>query len=324
MVRPVHIIIGFTPYHALFAERLVPTISGDIECVFTKSWPSSDGYRRAVYISRGPKFLRSLTYALSLFFFLVRLRVFQLFKRPIHAYVPHPCNAFSYAVFAIKDLASLSVYEDGLANYYDAPMPSHQFLNRTERALLSIFGFRLGSMTGHLGGYDVRHVDNLFLSRGDFAVSKEKVGRVVSLPFREVEVTLSTTTILFLDQDTSKYISTSDRDRRLRQLFDIYSPEEYEYIYKPHHDYNARLPKMRVLQGKFESMPAEKLVSEVGAGIVVSFYSSALLNLKNIYPQVKCVSIGGDAVNVSIDGQPQVIAELFLRSDIDCIANEVK
>lgn len=97
----------------------------------------------------------------------------DFFKRPIHLYVPHPNNAFSHPLFFLDVLESVNIYEDGLANYYDA---RSTFLNvgLLSRVIIKFFGFKISKMNGHLAGYDLRYINELYLSHGDLAVGKKR------------------------------------------------------------------------------------------------------------------------------------------------------
>lgn len=66
---------GIYSYHAFFAERLIPTLSGRVVCAFTKSWPKVSGYKRAAWILQTSHLGRSISYALSLIYFLMYVRV---------------------------------------------------------------------------------------------------------------------------------------------------------------------------------------------------------------------------------------------------------
>lgn len=320
-MRPVHLVVGFTPYHAFFAERLIPTLSGRVVCAFTKSWPKVSGYKRAAWILQTSHLGRSISYALSLIYFLMYVRVLIFFKRPIHLYVPHPNNAFSHPLFFLDVLESVNIYEDGLANYYDA---RSTFLNvgLLSRVIIKFFGFKISKMNGHLAGYDLRYINELYLSHGDLAVGKKKVGRVVTLSPAPSLTEFDPGVVLFLDQNTEGVLSSEERERRIEKLLNSYNSEIF--YYKPHHDFFTNFKCMRQLTVDLRQMPAEELVSVLSAGVVVSFYSSALINIKALYPRVRCISIAADAIEIKRDGEHQSLSSLFSKSGIECILEGVK
>jgi hypothetical protein len=318
-MRHVRVVIGFTPFHALFAERLLAQLEGEVFCLFTKGWPREGRpYTRLGFFSGNGPVLRALSYIASCLYF--SLRIHGLFLRgcKVHVYAPHPSNIFTNYLFFARRTASVNVYEDGLLNYYDVPS-SRGGVSRGLKCLALLCGIPYRNYPGHLAGYDARSVDSLFVSRAGAVVSREKVGAVVQLSVVGSSVEPVARRVLFLDQDVSRFISDAQRDTLLARMLAIYPPGEYEYFYKGHHDFASTGVDMRSLSPELVSRPAELVAIELRPEIVVSFFSSALLNIAGVFSGVKCLALAAGEVGISRDGRPGSLADIFRAAGVDCL-----
>ncbi|WP_373388706.1 hypothetical protein [Pseudomonas alcaligenes] len=318
-MRHVKVVIGFTPFHALFAARLLAQLEGEVYCLFTKGWPREGRpYRRLGFFSgRGPVF-RALSYVASCLYF--SLRIHSLFLRgyKVHLYAPHPSNIFTNYLFFARRTASVNVYEDGLLNYYDVPA-SRGGVSQGLKCLALLCGIPYRHYSGHLAGYDARRVDSLFVSRAGAVVSREKVGAVMQLSAVGGSIEPVARRVLFLDQDVSRFIPTAQRAALLARMSALYPPGEYEYFYKGHHDFVAAGVDMRSLSPELASRPAELVVGDLRPEIVVSFFSSALLNIAETFPGVKCLALAAGEVRISRDGNPGSLADIFCAAGVECL-----
>jgi hypothetical protein len=319
-MRHVKVVIGFTPFHALFAERLLAQLEGgEVYCLFTKGWPQGGRpYTRLGFFSARGAVFRALSYIASCLYF--SLRIHGLFLRgcKVHLYAPHPSNIFTNYLFFARHTASVNVYEDGLLNYYDVPA-SRGGISQGLKCLALLCGIPYRNYPGHLAGYDARRVDSLFVFRVGAVVSRKKVGAVVQLSAVGGSVEPVARRVLFLDQDVSRFIPAAQRAVLLARMLAIYPPGEYEYFYKGHHDFASTCVDMRCLSPELASRPAELVVVELRPEIVVSFFSSALLNIKGAFPGVKCLALAAREVRISRDGNPGSLADLFCAAGVECL-----
>lgn len=312
------IIVGFTPYHAYAAKQILETLDGNIYCAFTKTWPRID----TAYTRIGPPAAwqipgRSI---LTFFHFAVILRSLIARGYALDVYMPHPGHIFSnYLFFASIPGKRLFIYEDGLLNYYDADS-KNSFVGKAKRLLAHLGGLRYRDYTGHLAGYDAGNYDGAFLSMPDKAVRKDRLGTLHRLNFETYAPVLQRNTILFLDQDVSSRMSPEERELCIATMFSAYPANEYIYHYKRHHDYTSQLAgAMQALAPELQSLPAEMLIEKLRPSHVISFFSSALINIKNGWPEVECVSLAAAKILITRNGEPSSLREICQDAGVKCL-----
>lgn len=316
----VNVVVGFTPFHSFFAERLINDLDGESYCLFTKGWPDGKGkYKRLGFFIRRNRFLQRGSYLLSFVYFTLWVRWSLLMGKELHVYVPHPSNIYSNFLFFSKRVSSVNIYEDGLLNYYDADA-SRGRVGFGLRLFAFLCGASFRSYKGHLAGYDARTISSLYVSREEGVVSRGKVGLLVQLPLTSSSIDLVKGRVLFLDQDVSSFLSSGEREELILEMFKMYPPDKYQYFYKGHHDYQGLIEGMIPLQGWLVSLPAEVVMPELRPEIVVSFFSSALLNIVGSFPGVSCVALAAQYVKVSRDGVPGSLADIFSHGGVVCVS----
>lgn len=315
-----HLIIGFTPFHAYFSERLISHLNGEIFCLFTKGWPASkECYFRLGFFSRKNRVLQVFSYLFSFLYLIFWVRWNLLLGRDLHVYVPHPSNIFANFVFFSDRVSSVNIYEDGLLNYYDANASRGRV-----SFFLKFFAFLCGApfkeYVGHLAGYDARKIRTLYVSRLDGVVGRKKIGNIVQLPLVNCPVDVIKGRLLFLDQDVASFVSSEQRAVLISRMFEVYPLGHYQYFYKGHHDYDDLIEGMVALRGREATLPAEAVVSDLRPEVVVSFFSSALLNIVSAFPNVCCVALAAESVPICRDGVPGVLADIFNGGGVCCLS----
>lgn len=252
------------------------------------------------------------------FSFFVRFLIVRGYS--LDVYMPHPGNIFSnYLFFSSVCGKRVFIYEDGILNYYDA-VQKNSFVGRWKRALsvLGLMPFKV--YEGHLAGYDAGRYDGAFLSMPDLAVRKESLGVVHAVSPCQRQIDIKRNVILFLDQNVSGLIGEGQRQACLLEMFKRFPVKEYSYIYKPHHDYRSEVSAgMQVLSDENMLLPAEVLVGIVRPEFVVSFFSSALINIKNSFPGVSCISLASSMIKIYRDGHQESLSGLFAPVGVECL-----
>lgn len=312
------IVIGFTPYHAYAARPILERLDGSIYCAFTKAWPIVE----KPYIRVGPPESWPVPGKGALTFIHFAVAVHRLIARggALDVYMPHPGHILSnYLFFASIPGKRIFIYEDGLLNYYDAEV-KNSFVGKAKRLLARVGGLRYRDYTGHLAGYDAGSYDGAFLSMPDKAVRKNRLGILHRLNFEPRVLSLKRNIILFLDQDVSSRMSLKERENSIARMLLAYPANEYIYHYKPHHDHTSQLSDaMQPLGPELRSLPAEMLIERLRPSHVISFFSSALINIKHGWPQVECVSLAAAQVLITRDGKPSSLRELFQDVGVTCL-----
>lgn len=316
-MKRISIVIGFTPYHAYAATPILERLNGDIYCAFTKAWPNVE----KPYTRVGLPDSWTLPGKGALTFLHFAVVIHRLIARgyALDVYMPHPGHILSnYLFFASIPGKRIYIYEDGLLNYYDADV-NNAFVGKAKRLLARVGGLRYRDYTGHLAGYDVGSYDGAFLSMPDKAVRQDRLGTLHRLSFETQTLSLKNNTILFLDQDVSSRMSLENREHCISVMLSEYPPSEYIYHYKPHHDHASGLSTtMQPLAPEMRSLPAEMLIERLRPSHVISFFSSALINIKHGWPNVDCVSLAASQIPITRNGKQSSLQEVFQENGVKC------
>lgn len=316
-MKRISIIIGFTPYHAYAASQIIAQLDGVIYCAFTKSWPTTNKPYVRIGLPEDCSIPGKAVLSFLHFAFLVHRLTFT--RKPFDVYIPHPGHILSNHLFFSKSPKKrVLLYEDGLLNYYDATV-KNPFVGRTKKLLARACGLRYRNYIGHLAGYDAGQYDGAYLSMPDRAVRKECLGTLQRLHFPTHPFKLKKKTILFLDQDVSTILAPEEREACLAEMLERYPQKDYSYYYKAHHDHASQLSeRMTELASSLKSLPAEMLIERLRPSHVISFFSSALINIKNSWPEVECVSLAATHIIITRDGKQCSLGELFEEMGVIC------
>ena len=316
------VIVAFTPYQALFASNFVSDISAkNIVCCFTSDvdWLKLNKNIKQVNIESSS--------ILSMFFSFFRFRN-ELKKiiaeySEIDIYISHPFHVISNYLFFHPKITNRYIFEDGIMNYYDAQVPKTKKMKELiKRAVSRVLGFPFTDYQGFLSGVGERPYDGAYLSYPSSAVKKECLGKLTQVRAAATSgLNLKHDRILFLDQPTDAFMDAETKKNAVLQLLD--ECEGKSVYYKPHPSdtSNPQWPSLNIiaLQQGLKSMPAELVINEILPGKVISFSSSALINIKSLYPDIECISIGTKKLPVSINGKQQMLSDIFERFDVVCL-----
>jgi hypothetical protein len=324
--KKVAVIIGWTPYHRMAAEELISDIVADeIVCYFTKNCITS----KQVNCFCCPNHARSVLYKLCNFVMLylvsIYIKMLLLRGREVVVYAPHGANVLANYLFFHPDVKSRYIYEDGIMNYYDVTGVG-KWPNPLMRLMGLSLGMRFVKYDGHLSGFDDVVIDAAYLRNPAFAVGQSRIHKYYQLQTKQkLRLVTSKHSCLFLDQDLSNILNHKElalhRNAAIKWMAD-HGFEEL--IYKPHHDFNDfnnlnRKIDIKGIDEAFYNVPAEELVDRLPVNIVVSFFSSALINIKSMYPNIRCISLYTHNPELTCDGKIVHMSELFSRMGVECI-----
>lgn len=313
----ISIFIGFTPLHAKNAALIIDGVDGKVYCLFTKTWPkTSKIYNRLGLNIPDEGVLRSIVYILNFMYFSLAVKVLMKRFDNISIYIPHPANIFTNNLFFNKKISEVNLYEDGLLNYYDVTA-SLKRLHVATRMLARFFALPYREYRGHLSGFDARHIACIYLTQPKLAVAKHKFDKIIELKYTKTLNIINKGKILFLDQDTRSRISKEKRESLIYDMYIKFPKNKYTYLYKKHHDYDENID-MDELPRVLKNHPAEDVVSIVMPELIISFFSTALINIKNVNPNIKCLALAAKLINVKIDGRQSNLSQVFLANGVEC------
>lgn len=309
-------IVGFTPYHALISGEILNDLEGDVFCFFSKGYPeSSKKYKKVDVFLGNNKIAKKASNLLSLVFVRILLIFWKLRGFEVDVFAPHPSNIIvNYLFFSYKNTRKINIYEDGILNYYDVDS-SIGDISKENKILSKILFLKYKKYSGHLSGFDSVKVNSIYATRPYFLVGKNNFKKIKKIELKKIEGHGGLLKkVLFLDQDVSNIVGMADKKEIIRNLMLIF--HDYEIYYKPHHDYGEFVNGMIPLTERQKSISAESLVPEMLPEIVISFCSSALINIKSICEEVKCYWLVSDMISITRDSIPCKLSEVFLDAGV--------
>lgn len=236
----------------------------------------------------------------------------------VDIYVPHPFNPLSNYAFFLSEHSKKYIYQDGILNYYDAPSPlgSRSCLLK-QKAKAAVIGLPYRSYTGHLSGIDATAIAGGFFTHPEKVVQASRFQRIDKLYLAQPPTdspTKSRSGTLFLDQSIEASVEKSVASELRLRTVDFVNKLGGPVFYKPHYAQKAKSssdPSWKELDNHSQSLPAELLVAQLGVKSVVSFFSSALANIALNHSNIDCYATAADAVHVTIDGRPTMLAEVL-------------
>lgn len=115
-------------------------------------------------------------------------------------------------------------------------------------------------------------------------------------------------------------MSNTMRRRCIETMLTAYPQASFHYHYKPHHTHTSDLAGiMEPLETHLRDSPAETIIEHLRPSHVVSFFSSALVNIKRSWPQIDCVSLAADQITIFRNGTPSSLRKLFEEMGVTCL-----
>jgi hypothetical protein len=312
------IVIGFTPFHLLPMRELMATVEGDLH-VFH---PMADEIR-ALVPERKRNFLggcdssRRSRWAK---YFLARREIDRLMTHDgqVDLYVQHPFNPLSNYAFYRAGSSRRFIYQDGILNYYDAPVPLASFSKRMrQRIKAAALGARFRMYDGHLSGIDCRPVAGGYFTHPGRVVSAGKFPVLQQMDLgrgARAGKAASGQDVLFLDQPVESAVG-EERARELRRLTIEYANAfGGRVFYKPHYAQGGVTSLDRSwlqVAPELSALPAEWAVARMNVAHVVSFCSSALANIAMSYSSITCHATAANLIRVSVNARPTTLAEVL-------------
>lgn len=308
-LKTVNLVVGFTPYHALFSEGFINNLEGPVFCYFTKKYP-----RKSVHWKKISPFGNAVS---DVVFYSLRFWFWILRGYKINLYIPHICHFASNFPALSGRCHTVNIYEEGIANYYDA-VSSCWDISFLKKVMSFLVALPFKSYSGHITGLDFYSVHSTLSSRPEKLVFKSKLGKLhkVHISVGHNDSKRCPFKVLFLDQPINL-----ERDKKyylLKHVVELLGDCVTVY-YKPHHDSSSTYDFMESLPKHYADMPAEKLVAIEDYSTVISFFSSALINIQAIFEGVGCYYIEAVDHEVKVDGIPMGIYCFLERNGVQSV-----
>lgn len=315
------IIIGFTPFHLIAIRELVSMIGGAIYISHPRADRLGDIRAQANVRFLGHCEIRHRVRWAKTFFARRDMEALMRRAESVDVYLPHAFNPLANHAFFHHGVCHRHIYQDGILNYYDAMIPLRStaaWVRQYAKGLA--VGVRFRAYTGHITGIDAAPITGGFFTHPDRIVRRARfetlrhidLGRVnmdgVAKPVRRG--------VLFLDQPTDRLFGRP-RARELRKrTIDYTNALGGPIFYKPHYT-QSRASISRgnsawiALDHALCALPAETVVTLLDVAHVVSFCSSALVNIGLSHSDIRCHATAATAIRVTADGRPTDLGEVL-------------
>ena len=268
-------------------------------------------------------------------------------KEKLAVYIPHPYHLpTNYLLFGIKEKEAYLI-PDGILNYYESKITIKSMLAMLVKcALARILGITYTPYTGHLTAFDKRVYSGVYTFNPDGLLTV--CGQIRIIRTDKEQFRNDKKICLFLDQDIESLLNKKDSENMRAALYQYLASAQFdEILYKPHPSVKHLTPRPPSLEGKGENslliseeglgsplsvsgrgwgwgmpihstLPAEMLISQYCPTEVISYVSSALINIRDIYPDIACTSVGLNKL-LAVNSRIQPLCELFVRKNIRII-----
>lgn len=242
--------------------------------------------------------------------------------------VPHPFNPLSNFAYFAPGAADVRIYQDGILNYYDAVNP----LNRrsvllAQRIKAAALLLRYTPYDGHLSGIEARNASVGYFTHPEHVARPASFAKVTRIGFDAAVIAgarrrSGEPCTLFLDQPIEQTLPR-ETARSLRLSAQVFAESlGRPIVYKPHYTQRqpfAARPGWRSVSVEEATLPAEEVVANRPVATVVSFYSSALMNVRLAMPDVQCIAVGASAVNITINDTQATLADLLSKFGVQTL-----
>ncbi|WP_297804564.1 polysialyltransferase family glycosyltransferase [uncultured Polaribacter sp.] len=192
--------------------------------------------------------------------------------------------------FNFCNIESRYILEDGLLNYYKLSLKNKMLSKRSVNYLLVFFGLKTKKFEGDITGIEMNIVNNQYVYFPKLALVP---GKSLQIPFNKYSYPLNNKVLVLGQEPIVSFISKNDYLNSLKKVITEVKKEfeNFDFYYKPHHhgkkDLAKKTLKKELGNSLFyidENQPIHKIIKNIQPSMVVSFGSTASLNLKLILP----------------------------------------
>lgn len=217
-------------------------------------------------------------------------------------FVGNCCHlATNYAALSSRRFDKRNLVVEGIANYYwsDYSRCGTALLRIAKTVIGAVIGLRYKAYKGHLSGADTGRFEAIYCFNPSKLVSDPGIVRTISPSIAAPRGGYGTV-VMVLDQPIEALL-TSDAARcvrsKLMHVVENMRVKGAKVYYKSHPASDAGAAGIPASWQRVNAaVPAEVLVSSLEVTHCVSFFSSALMNVKDFFKDVGAISVGLNAL----------------------------
>jgi hypothetical protein len=232
----------------------------------------------------------------------------------------HPHMLLSNALMLEPGDYPVNIYEDGIANYFASDnINGLQRKSTLKRMVAPCLGLRYKSYRGHISGIDERVMDNGYFLDPDKVYLPQRFENLHRLENHRADPAGGLAlrdTVLVLDQDIESLFDSHTAADLRKRVADHVLSLGMEVQIKAHPSQSGQ-PVNWLGEGAQrirDNAPAETVAADLRPRYVVSFFSSALKNIKTNAPDTHCISIGATEYDRSTGSN---LRDVFSRFGIE-------
>ena len=218
-----------------------------------------------------------------------------------HVYIANSDNLISNHLInwcAKHHNVKLSVVVEGNMNYHSVTMENRAWWRWwLKPAVASIFGLRFRKPIGHLSGSYEPRVDRIVAYTGNCLEAPADRTQVLPFPKAAIIKSPDPNGVLILLTGIAQWMSDEDF-KKFRRTFGkwVKSLNASKIWVKPHPNYPSGGIEEEIGEFEWFTDPRgiETLAGEIPAQTVVGYWSTGLVTLKFIRPDIRCIDFGHD------------------------------
>ena len=238
------------------------------------------------------KIWRYINFAQQIITFLkIYKKIKYLKNKDLTFYYVDLAHVLSNAIFfEFKKINKRYIIEDGLLNYYEVNLKNKMLGKRSVNIFLNILGLSTRKFSGHITGIEMKEVTGQYVFFPKLAIESKKSFKI---PYESLSYENKGNILIIGQEPIVNFISTTIYKRSLDTIikdFKIKSSSS-KVFYKPHHHGKKDLVKSFLKKKLGEKIviiednsPIHSIVESIQPFIVISFGSTASLNLKLFLP----------------------------------------
>jgi len=230
----------------------------------------------------------------------------------LHVFIPHAYHTIANYLAFNSGADTLHLLPDGLLNYYDAKISDRQYRKMLPKLLVVALGGKYKRYRGNYTAMEQLDYKShyVFDTRSVFTRVGER--RVIPLPHSS---SIKGGSKIFILDQPLQHIDPKTALRIKKALTRYLGKDLGQWIYKAHRDQkqsNVVIDASSTSIKVSGTTVAEHIIKDFRVGKIVGIYSSALITLKIMYPDLPCISVGA---NVLIENRPELKQAFNVMSD---------
>lgn len=237
--------------------------------------------------------------------------------------LPHPDHLLGNTLFFSKNVTKVTLMEDGVLNYYNYERTLNTAkIGIKRRRITYLTPFRYKIYSGHHSGVDdcSHAILSGWFTDPDNVIKKERFSSITKIyfPTNTTPLGRDNRTAILLDQPLEKFLTAATANTIRKKTIAFVEQNFQRVIIKPHPQHDSiSMEVSNVIPFDFEqNTPIEETIIRIQPVAVVSYCSTALINISKISSSTQCISIGINEIIAELPAAIE-IKELLMKNKVE-------